>query len=60
MAAVKEEIEVMKVQDHRGKKRSEMEYVILWTDGDETWKSWEQVKENAELDEYVMYVSSGG
>ena len=49
------ELEVSTVLDHRGsaKKRAELEFLVKWSDGDETWEPWEHVKKLAVIDEYV-------
>ena len=31
-----------------------MEFLILWSDGDETWEPWEQVMKMAEWDVYNL------
>ena len=49
-------VEVSKIlyQNDSVKKRAEMEFMILWSDEDETWEPWERVKKMAELDAYIL------
>jgi hypothetical protein len=49
------EVEVSKVIDHRGdaKRRASLEFLIQWTDGDQTWEPWDQVKRLSEVDQYI-------
>ena len=49
------EVEVGQVLEHRGgaKKRSELEFLVKWTDEEETWEPWENVKRLEKIDEYI-------
>jgi putative transposase len=49
------EVDVDVVLDHRGnaRQRAQLEFLVRWTDGDETWELWEGVKKLAEVDEYI-------
>jgi hypothetical protein len=49
------ELEVAAVLDHRGsaKLRAELQFLLRWSDGEETWEPWEQVKKLALVDQYV-------
>jgi hypothetical protein len=50
------ELEVVNVVDHRGsvKNRKEMEFLVEWSDGDQTWEMWEQVKKLSLVDRYIV------
>jgi hypothetical protein len=43
------------VLEHRGSptNRASMEFLVRWTDSDETWEPWEQVKKLAAIDQYI-------
>ena len=49
------EAEVAQVLEHRGgaRKRAELEFLVSWTDGDQTWEPWEGVKKLQQVDEYI-------
>ena len=49
------EAEVKDILQHRGgvKKRSELEFLVLWSDGEQTWKAWETVRKLELVDEYI-------
>jgi hypothetical protein len=49
------EVSVAGVLEHRGnvRKRAELEFLVQWSDGEETWEPWENVKKLAEVDEYI-------
>jgi len=49
------ESEVKEILQHRGtaKKRLEMEFEVLWSDGDTSWEAWETVKKLEPLDAYI-------
>ena len=49
------ESEVKEILQHRGtaKKRVEMEFEVLWSDGDTSWESWDSVKKLEPLDAYI-------
>jgi hypothetical protein len=49
------EVEVAEVLEHRGSaaKRAGLEFLVRWTDGDETWESWSHVKKLTAIDEYI-------
>ena len=49
------EDEVDQILDHWGsaKQRSSLEFLVRWSDVDETWEKWEQIKKLAELDNYI-------
>ena len=48
------EAEVDHIMDHRGsaQKRSSLEFLVRWSDGDETLEKREQVKKLTEIDNY--------
>ena len=54
------EVQVESVVDHRGssRKRSSLEFMVQWTDGDVTWEPWESVRQLAAVDDYVRASSS--
>ena len=49
------EVEVSEVLDHRGsaRHRADLEFLIGWTDDEQTWESWDHVKKLAEVDRYI-------
>jgi len=49
------EAEVDSILDHRGsaRQRASLEFLVRWSDGEETWEMWEQVKKLAEIDQYI-------
>ena len=49
------EAEVQGILDHRGtaKKRAAMEFLVSWTDGEQTWESWATVKKLEHIDLYI-------
>lgn len=49
------EAEVKSILEHRGtaRQRAALEFLVAWTDGDETWEPWANVKKLAPLDEYI-------
>ena len=49
------EAEVDSILDHRGsaRQRASLEFLVRWSDGEETWEIWEQVKKLAEIDQYI-------
>jgi hypothetical protein len=49
------EVEVAEVLEHRGSaaRRAELEFLVRWTDGDETWESWGHVKKLTAIDDYI-------
>jgi hypothetical protein len=49
------ETSVEAILDHRGGHvRTQIEFLVLWSDGDTTWEPWETVKKLAVLEEYVQ------
>ena len=56
LAADMEEEEVAESRDHRGnpKKRRDMEFLVKWTDAEQTWEPWEQVRKIAFVEEYIL------
>ena len=49
------EVEFGQVMDHRGgaRKRSELKFLVKWSDQEETWEPWENVKKLEKNDEYT-------
>lgn len=49
------ETEVKTILEHRGtaRQRGALEFLVAWSDGDETWEPWANVKKLAPLDEYI-------
>lgn len=50
------ELEVSEVLDHRGsvRQRAELQFLLRWSDGEETWEPWEQVKKLSLIDQYIL------
>jgi hypothetical protein len=50
------EAEVTQVLEHKGvaRKRKDLEFLVQWTDGDQTWEPWEGVKKLKMVDEYIL------
>ena len=49
------ELEVSEVLDHRGsaRQRAELQFLLHWTDGEQSWEPWDQVKKLALVDQYI-------
>ena len=49
------EAQVQAVRAHRGmaRTRKELEFEILWADGDITWEPWERVKKLTAVEDYI-------
>lgn len=49
------ELVVTEIRSHRGRpaQRAEMEFQVVWSDGDITWEPWEAVKKLAALETYL-------
>jgi hypothetical protein len=43
------------VLNHRGsvKSRADLEFLVSWSDGEDTWEPWESVRKLEAIDEYI-------
>ena len=49
-----QEVIVDQIKDHRGAvSKSKIEFLVLWSDGEESWEPWKTVQKLSMLDDYV-------